>query len=471
MQLSRRKFLVTGTALATAPILGAPMQLANAGVSRHRLTASAASIPLLGADAPDTQVLAYNGSVPGPILRFRRGERVELDFDNALDRPTTVHWHGLRVPNDMDGVPMLTQAPVAPGGRFRYAFELRNTGTYWYHPHFQSAEQLDRGLHGVIIVEDDDPPRVDRDLLWVLDDWRLDAKGQIVGDFGNLHDASHQGRFGNTASVNGSVSKDLRVQAGERIRLRLVNVANAWIFGLDFVAHSPTVIAYDGHAVAPHRPPDGLVIVGPSQRVDIILDLGGAPGERFEVLDRYFSSQQYKLLDLVYGEDRLRSNPPGDKIALPAPDLAAPNLTRAERHEITFSGGAMGGMKSARLAGQETGIRELAQKGKVWAINGTAASRHDEPPVLQLARGHSYIMDFVNETAFSHPIHLHGHPMMVLEANGEVPAQVTWRDTLLLDPRSRASVAMVADNPGRWMLHCHIPEHQEAGMMAVVQVD
>jgi len=471
MRVNRREFLITGAALAAVSILDGPLQTARASVHRQRLRAGPGSIPLLGPDAPETDVWAYNGAVPGPVLRMHRGERITLDFENALARPTTVHWHGLRVPNNMDGVPELTQAPVAPGGRFEYSFELRNTGTYWYHPHFQSAEQVDRGLHGVIIVEDDVPPPVDRDLLWVLDDWRLDGKGQISDDFGNLHDASHQGRFGNTASINGRVPEDLAVRSGERIRLRLVNVANAWIFGLDFLAHSPTVIAYDGHAVAPHSPPGGLVTVGPSQRVDLILDLSGAPGERFEVLDRYYPRRQYKLLDLVYSQKGLRGKPPADKIALPAPDLPVPDLATAERHEITFSGGAMGGMQSARYGGKETGIRALARMGKVWAINGTVANKHDQPAVLALRRGRTYVIDFVNDTAFTHPIHLHGQPMQLLEVNGKVPARITWRDTLLLDARSRASVAVVADNPGRWMLHCHIPEHQEAGMMAVVDVD
>jgi FtsP/CotA-like multicopper oxidase with cupredoxin domain len=425
---------------------------------------------LLGPEAPATEVLAYDGSVPGPVFRLRRGERFDLAFDNRMDRPTTVHWHGMRVPNDMDGVPVLTQPPVPPGGSFRYAFTARNPGTYWYHPHFQSAEQLDRGLQGIVIVEDDDPPPVDRDLLWVLDDWRLDGKGQITGDFGDLHDASHQGRFGNTATVNGRVPGDVKVRAGERIRLRLVNVANAWIFGLDFAGHAPMVIAYDGHAVEPHRPAGDRVVVGPSQRVDLILDLTGAPGARFEVVDRYYPRNQYKLLDLVYEDERSRSSPPGDPIALPAPDLPTPDLADAESHLITFSGGAMGGTRSARLNGEDTDIRTLARMGKVWAINGIVASRHDEPPMLTLRLGRTYILEFANETAFPHPIHLHGQPMKVLSANGREPAQDRWRDTLLLEPRGEASVAVVADNPGRWMLHCHIPEHQEAGMMAVVEV-
>jgi FtsP/CotA-like multicopper oxidase with cupredoxin domain len=203
MPLSRRQFLATGTVLAAGSLLDSPIRRARAKAVARRLTAAPASIPLLGSDTADTHVWAYDATVPGPVFRLRTGDRFDLDFANALDRPTTVHWHGMRVPNAMDGVPELTQPPVKPGQHFRYVFDARNAGTYWYHPHFQSAEQVDRGLHGVIIVEDEHPPRVDRELLWVLDDWRLDGKGQIVDDFGDLHDVSHQGRFGNTASVNG----------------------------------------------------------------------------------------------------------------------------------------------------------------------------------------------------------------------------------------------------------------------------
>ncbi len=470
VKLNRRQFLNYSSMLALSPVLLAPGRAAHGATIERRLTAAAAEIPLLGAGAPSTDVFAYDARVPGPTFRLRPGELFDLAFSNGLDRPTTVHWHGLRVPNAMDGVPVLTQAPVAPGGQFRYAFEARNPGTFWYHPHFQSAEQLDRGLHGVIIVEDPKPPAADREILWVLDDWRLDGRGQIIGDFGDLHDASHQGRFGNTASVNGRLPDDLHVRSGERVRLRLVNVANAWIFGLDFVGHSPQVIAYDGHAVEPHEPPGGIVVIGPAQRVDLLLDFNADPGQRFEILDRYYPREAFKLLEIVYGETRLRAKPLTDGLALPAPELPRPDLRSARRHEIVFSGGAMGGLRSALYRGQETGIRELAGAGKVWAVNGVVASRHDEPPVLQLDLGRSYIIEFFNDTAFAHPIHLHGHPMRILEVDGKKPLRDVWRDTLLLEGRSRGTVAVVADNPGRWMLHCHIPEHQEAGMMAVVDV-
>ena len=446
------------------------MPIARAAASSRRLTAAPASIALLGADAPETEVWAYDASVPGPMLRLKPGEVLDLEFHNGLTRPTTVHWHGMRVPNGMDGVPHLTQEPVAPNAGFHYVFPARDPGTFWYHPHFQSSEQLDRGLHGVIVVEDETPPAVDRDILWVLDDWRLGGDAQIVADFGDLHDASHQGRFGNTASVNGRVPGEFGFRSGERIRLRLVNVANAWVFGLDFAGQAPKVIAYDGHAVEPHAPPEGLVVLGPSQRVDLVLDLEGAPGQRFEVVDRFLPRFEYKLLDLVCADAPIRARPLGDSVALEPPNLPSPNLANARRHEIVFSGGAMGGLARARYRGEELGIRELARAGKVWAVNGVVASRHDEPVMLELDYGASYVLDFVNDTAFVHPIHLHGHPLRVLEVDGKSPPREVWRDTLLLAPRSRGSVALVADNPGRWMLHCHIPEHQEAGMMAVVDV-
>ncbi|HSS66592.1 MAG TPA: multicopper oxidase family protein [Gammaproteobacteria bacterium] len=468
MTLSRRQFVLAGAATATCPrIAFSQPGSAEESVVEHLIPAPGET-ELLG-PGKATAVWAYNGAVPGPAFRLKLGQRVNTVLENRLGRPTTVHWHGMRAPNGMDGVPALTQLPVSPGGRFHYAFEAKNPGTFWYHPHFQSAEQLDRGLHGVIVVEDDRPPQVDRDLVWLLDDWRLDSEGQIVEDFGDLHDVSHQGRIGNTATLNGRVPETFELMKGERIRLRLVNVANAWIFGLEFTGHSPRVIALDGHAVTPYVPQTGLVVIGPAQRVDLILDATGSPGDRFEVVDRYYRNRSFKLLDLVYSATPLRSEaPPLEPLSVP--ELPEPDLTRATRHEVTFAGGAMGGMRSARFRGEETGIRQLAREGKVWAVNGVVASRHDERALIQMRLGRSYLVDFINDTAFPHPVHLHGHPMKLLMNADREPAQPVWRDTLLIAPRTKATVAMVADNPGKWMLHCHIPEHQEAGMMAVVSV-
>lgn len=142
-------------------------------------------------------VWTYGGSVPGPQLRVRQGDQMRVAVSNQLSQPTTVHWHGLRVPNAMDGVPHLTQHPIPPGGRHVYEFDLPDAGTYWYHSHFQSSEQLDRGLYGTVVVEERDPVPVDRDLTWVLDDWRITPAGWISETFGNAHDMAHAGRIGN----------------------------------------------------------------------------------------------------------------------------------------------------------------------------------------------------------------------------------------------------------------------------------
>ena len=244
--MDRRTFLAAGPALALAPRL--------AFGSARVLRLASAQQSLVGAGNPATDVWAYNGSVPGPELRFKQGERLRLEVENALGVDTTVHWHGVRVPNAMDGVPGVTQKPIAAnGGRFLYEFELRDAGTYWYHPHLGSPEQVARGLYGPLIVDEAQPPAVDRDLTWMLGDWRLDREARIVEDFGNFMDASHAGRIGNTVTVNGAIRENFELRAGERVRLRLVNAANARIFALDFRAHEPLLIALDGHPVEPHR--------------------------------------------------------------------------------------------------------------------------------------------------------------------------------------------------------------------------
>ncbi len=418
---------------------------------------------LVGAGYPQTEVWSYNGAVPGPELRFRQGERLRIEVENALDVETTVHWHGVRLPNAMDGVPHLTQAPIAArGGRFVYEFDLPDAGTYWYHPHLGSAEQVARGLYGALVVEEAEPPAVDRDLVWVLSDWRLEREARIVRDFGNFMDASHAGRIGNTVTLNGRIGGTFEVRAGERLRLRLVNAATARIFALTFEGHAPSVIALDGQPVAPHAPENGRVVLGPGMRADLILDCAAAPASRHRVIDDFYRRRAYRLLDLAYApEAPLRGAPPGPVPALAPNAIPEPDLARAERHRVRFEGGMMGRMPMGRM-----------RHGMAWLVNGKPVAEHEHrhEPLFTLARDRSCVIEFVNDTSWHHPIHLHGHVFRVLTRNGRPEAYRPWADTVLLDPDSRAEIAFVADNPGDWMLHCHVLEHQASGMMAVVRV-
>jgi FtsP/CotA-like multicopper oxidase with cupredoxin domain len=454
--IDRREFLGAGAALAAVAMLPSVAAVA----APRTLRARPARVSLVGAAHPQTEIWGYEGTVPGPELRLKQGERLRIELENLLPEDTTVHWHGVRTPNAMDGVPGLTQPPIkAGGGRFRYEFALPDAGTYWYHPHFGSSGQVGRGLYGALIVEEPEPPRVDRDVTWMLGDWRLDRDARIVGDFANFMDASHAGRIGNTVTVNGAIRETFDVRAGERIRLRLVNAANARIFGLDFRGHAPLVIALDGHPVEPHKPENGRVVLGPAMRADVLLDATGEPGRSYPVVDDFYPRQAYRLLDLRYATNKLRGAAGAALSKLAANPVAEPDLSRAERHTIEFGGGMMGSMPM-------TGM----MRGMAWTVNGKAVAEHDHEPVLKLGLGRSYVFELMNDTQWHHPIHLHGLAFRVLGRNGKPTRHREWLDTVLLAPRESAQIALVADNPGNWMIHCHILEHAHSGLMAVLRV-
>jgi FtsP/CotA-like multicopper oxidase with cupredoxin domain len=471
MPVDRRAFLRGAVALAGAPLF--PLAAARADAPKpFALEARVARVPLVGEPYPDTEVWAYDGRVPGPELRLKQGERLRVAVTNRLPEGTTVHWHGVRVPNAMDGVPHVTQPPIAAnGGTFVYEFEAKDAGTYWYHPHSRSYEQVGRGLAGALVVEERAPIAVDRDLTWMLGDWRLTREAQHRADFGNMFDTTHAGRIGNTVTINGVVPESLDVRAGERIRLRLVNGATARVFALEFRGHRPWIVALDGQPVEPHEPEGGRVVLGPSMRADLVLDLTGKPGERHAVQDTYYARNSYRLLDLAYSaEAPLKSGARGEPMRLPPNPLPEPDLARAVRHRVAMTGGMMGGMQGGMMGGGMTGMQEMMRQGMAWAMNGVVGAEHTHPLLFAVKRDASCVVELVNDTAWDHPMHLHGHSFRVITMNGKPTRRREWRDTVLLRPRERAEIAFVADNPGDWMFHCHVLEHQAGGMMAVVRV-
>ncbi len=454
--------------------LGAALPLSvtwASNTSRLRLQAGQAKAEILGTGYPATDVWAYNGRVPGPELRFQQGERLAVTFENRLNQPSTVHWHGLRLPNSMDGVPGLTQAAVNPGETFDYAFDLPDAGTFWYHPHVKSSEQVGRGLYGPLIVEEKSPPVVDRDVVWVLDDWRLHEDGTIDESFHEMHDMSHSGRLGNIASLNGASSETFSVRSGERLRLRLINAANARIFALSFEGHSPQVIALDGQPVKPFSPIGGRVELGSGQRADLIIDMTGKPGENFSVSDNYYARASYEFLKLTYEPTApLRENVMNSSVALLENPLARPNPAAASSHDFVISGGAMGGLRNASYKGQAFSIRDLVAQGKVWAINGVVYDPNQKQPMFTFKKDSTQRIVLRNDTAWPHPIHLHGHVFQILSRNGQKPEREIWSDTVLMQPEETVEILFVADNPGNWLFHCHVLEHHEAGMAISIQV-
>lgn len=472
--MRRRHFLaITAGASVGAVASRGPAWATGAPVT---LTASPTTAPLVGGEYPETDVWAYNLSVPGPVIRAKQGDELQVSFENGLSEPSTIHWHGLRVPVEQDGVPYFSQGPVAPGESHLYTLPLEDAGTFWYHPHVNSSEQVGRGLSGVLIVEE--PPAVaarlgaDREIVWAIDDWRLGEAAQIE-PFGNRHDASHGGRFGNFVTVNGRQELNEPVRAGERIRLRLVNLANAQFFSLRFQPLDPWLVALDGHPIEPVKLGDGGVWLGPGQRADLVVDIDLEPGAYVEVLDTAYGEERARAIMgwKVSEAEPLRHGAQPAPAALPANPLPLPDWTTAEKHHLVFEGGAMGGMTQAMMDGRMLDMRALVEAGRFWAINGSVPDDiKATPPLLDLKLGKSHIVTLENRTRWVHPIHLHGHSFWVSDPRLPDGSPKVVRDTVLMAPEEITEIAFVADNPGRWMMHCHVLEHQGSGMMGTVEV-
>lgn len=466
---TRRELILGAGAMATASVFGQSMP-AGAGSPRE-ITAQLGTAKLLGPDQPATPIWGYDGLVPGPMLRTKQGEAFAVDLVNQLPQPTTIHWHGIRIDNAMDGVAGLTQPAVKRNERFAYRFTPPDAGTYWYHPHSRTWEQLARGLYGAFIVEEEKPPAVDQDQILIFDDWRLERDGRIhERSLGSMHDISHAGRLGNVLTLNGQDTFDLAVKAGERLRLRLINSANARTLGVIFEGHAPIVVALDGQPLTtPFAPERNMVFLAPAQRVDIILDCNQDAASQMQITADTGREKLAMGRLLYHSSKRARNRMLTDIPVLPAnpmpTDLA---LDRLHKLDLIMTGGAMTWLDTARYKGKSLGGRELIRShGKAWAFNGIVGM--PEQPLAKLDRGQSVAVRIVNQTGWPHAMHFHGHHVREIEHSRRAPRPY-WRDTVFLQRDEEVTVAFKAHNPGKWMLHCHMLGHQAGGMSTWYEV-
>lgn len=404
------------------------------------LTAGPVEAAILGEGEGLTRMLGFNGTTPGPELRARQGETLSLTFQNRMGGGSAVHWHGIRIDNAMDGVPDLTQPMVEDGADFAYSFRLPDAGTYWYHSHARSWEQVEQGLYGPLIVEETTPPAVDHDVTVMIDDWRLQEDGTLVGGFGNMHDMAHAGRLGNFARAIPSVSE---VRRGDRLRLRLINAATARVFDLRVSGIRGMIVALDGMPLAAPQEAGDLTLA-PAQRADLLVDVTGPV-----VFDLMGPPEPYELGRIeTAGENTAPISAP--IAALPAPDVARPKDQPDHALVMRLQGGAMGG----RHGGED-----------IWALNDHSGMEGD--PFGRFARGETARITLVNQTAFPHGMHLHGHHFHEVGADGTLGP---LRDTTLVQPHETRDIVAVLDNPGKWLIHCHMLEHQAAGMKTWIEV-
>ncbi|MBN8956825.1 MAG: multicopper oxidase family protein [Rhizobiales bacterium] len=467
--LNRRQIIAAGLACAAFPLSRAAAAEEVAGDGFRLLQARPGTVRLRGEAPPETAIWGYDGAVPGPTLRVKRGGELKVRLVNELPEQTTVHWHGVRLPNAMDGVPFLVQAPILPGKSFDYRFKPPDAGTFWYHAHFNQAQQMDRGLYGPLIVEETEPVAVDQDIILMFDDWRLKPDGGIdEASFGSALEAAYNGRIGEHLTVNSRPSLDIPVRKGERIRLRLINAANARVIGIRLDKHRARVMAIDGQPAEPFDARDGRVILAPGNRTDIFADMAlDAGAEATIFLDTDDAS--VPIARLVYDKQASVPAKPEEPPPLPANPLPERmDFARALRVDVPLAGGgheAVLGPNASPPAGAE-----MTHKSKViWTMAGKWGTGHDGPPLFKVKRGRTVMLAFANHSKFFHAMHVHGHHFRLLDSldDGWKPF---WLDTMLVAPEQTARIAFVADNPGKWMLHCHRLEHSESGMAAWFEV-
>ncbi len=399
-----------------------------------------------------TSAWAYGGQAPGVELRAKQGEWLRVRFINKLDQPTTIHWHGIRLPLEMDGVPYVSQLPVLPGEYFDYRFKTPDAGSYWYHPHVSSSQQLGRGLVGPLIVEEREPSGFLHERTLSLKSWHIDEQGAFT-PFSIPREAARGGTAGSFSTVAGRHLPTLDLPAGQVVRLRLLNLDNTVTYRLNLPDAEARIYALDGNPVAP-RPLGKEYWLGPGMRMDLALRVPAA-GEELSLRN---GPVRLATLRSLANTDAPGAWPP----ALPANPVSEPDLSNAETIRFNFEW--VGAVSANRANGAAPSFWQI--NGKAWDINDkTCADR----PIAKLELGKSYIFELRNMAQYQHPIHLHGMSFKVLSSDRKkiIPY---FTDTYLLGKNERARVALVADNPGVWMFHCHVIDHMETGLMASIQV-
>lgn len=405
-----------------------------------------------------------------PIVRMKLGERLDTRYKNDLPRAgeyVSLHWHGLRIPNDQDGVPFMTQKPVNPGGEGTYSFVPPDTGSFFFHTHCNTSEHFGRGLVGALIIEGDEIEPSDAEYVLMMKDWRISPEGTFL-PFSTDAGAAKAGTSGTVRSVNGEKTAVFKVPSSANVRLRFYNVDSTRISEIGFENAEAAIIAVDGNGLDP------LPLVswrmGPAMRIDILLRTAPAGGS-VRLVD--FFAKEPVVLAEFHSEGPPKRSGAFEATPLKVMPFPKVDVNTAQVIPLVFSATATG-EALAEFAKSDIEIGSLClTKRTFWAINKQAWSSVDHkdlgPPLAVLKSGQSYIFDLQNTTPHSHPIHIHGHTFEVMSSSmRHLPPHRA--DTILLRPNERVQAGIVGGQPGKWMFHCHIIDHQETGMMGYIEV-
>lgn len=454
MPLDRRHFLgLAAGVLTCVRVAGAE----DPGGEVTEVRARRQTLGLLEDGAGRTEAWIM-GAGPGPaVIRARQGRELRLRFINELDAEIWLHFHGVRGPSEM----MTLNIPPGAENAVECVFVPPDAGTFWLAPVANQSEARDRGLHAMLIVDEHEPIAGVADLPLVLDDWKLDGDGTIIDGFGDVEAMVGEGRLGNWFTINNRFRPRLVMPSGRFTRLRLLNAANVRTMGLLFKGGDALLVARDGQPVPPQRLDERAFMMAPGQRADILVraeepDIRLALDLFEDVVEiGYLSAVSSASPEPLPGDFALPPNP------LPQPGPVADALT----FSIRIEGGIKGGLESAILGGVERDLRTLLENGKGWAFNGVAGPA--ATPLFTVKQHETVLLEIDNRTAFSQPLHIHGH---VWQELADEPSGL-WTDTAVVAPRETMTLLFVADNPGTWAIQSLVAERADGGLFGAFVVE
>uniref|UniRef100_UPI0038BA9A6C multicopper oxidase family protein n=1 Tax=Halobacillus mangrovi TaxID=402384 RepID=UPI0038BA9A6C len=422
------------------------------------------------------QIMAYTygGTVPGEEIRVKEGKTVKINFTNNLKVPTTIHWHGVPVPNEQDGIPGVTQDAVLPGETYTYQFTAENPGTYWYHTHQNGAEMIDKGLYGTFIIEPEQGNPIDKDYTLVLDEWESSKLNREITSYhgdsmahGGHSSDQEQGMMEHNMdsydiyTINGKTydsTSPLKVKKGDKVKLRFVNAG--YIVHKMHIPIEYKVTHVDGQEVNAPKDEDGSILeIAPGERFDIEFS---ADGEDNFTIDNHVSRKAAKdmRIDVVYvdGKTETQSHTEESK------EVDLTNL--GEYTEGPFS------LEDSFDTEYEMDLgAAMSDEGMkmVWTINNEV---YPDTKPFEVKKGEKVKVRLVNNSMDDsvHPMHLHGHFFQVLSKDGKpLKGSPIIKDTLNVKPGETYEVAFLADNPGNWLFHCHDLHHASNGMVTAIK--
>jgi FtsP/CotA-like multicopper oxidase with cupredoxin domain len=405
-------------------------------------------------DGKAVHAWTYNGGIPGPLIKTRVGDRLIVHFKNELDEPTTVHWHGVRVPIEMDGVPEISQSEVKKGESFTYDFIVRDAGLYWYHPHVMSAAQVGFGLYGALLVEDPaDGVGVEDQVTLVLSDISFNAKGTLEPADSGGSAGMVFGREGDYVLANGRRRPVLRARPGAPQRWRIVNAAKSRFFYLDLEGQPLTVIGADG-GIQERPVTTDILLVTPGERVDVIVAPKGKAGTpltlRAMLYNRGYGSVEYRAVEDVLTIEFTKETPIVAKPPTVTREMVAPSIEGATPVDIVLT---LPPMKNNKSEFQVNGV-------PFWKA---------KPYLARLGEKQLWIV--TNESDWDHPFHLHGFFFQVVDDTGAPVRPLALKDTVNVPMKTTVRLLVTFDErPGEWMFHCHILDHADGGLMGTVLV-